>query len=49
LLAASLTLDLLAHRCVANACADKGSDLKASVMADKLKTEENNGDVVMQE
>ena len=42
-------LDLLRHRCVANACADKGSDLKTSVMADKLKTEENKDDVVMQE
>jgi hypothetical protein len=41
--------DLLRHRCVASACADKESDLKTSVMADKLKTEENKGDVVMQE
>jgi len=42
-------LDLLRHRCVANACADKGSDLKISVVADKSKTEENKVDVVMQE
>src|SRR5258705_5920106 len=30
-------LDLLRHRCVANACADKGSDLKTSGLADKLR------------
>jgi hypothetical protein len=41
-------LDLLRRRCVANACAVKESDLKTSV-ANKLKTEENKGDVVMQE